>query len=492
MASPIRTCIGCRRRGPAAELVRLRRRTGCAPRGRGGARRFIRAACVEQAIVRKCSRAPSNGRSAWPVRGQQRMIQLQQSERGSRRQETGEQHDGKRIRAQNREPEPPAGPRLRVYELAKELNLQPKDLVAKIRAMGIDVANHMSHLEPPDVDRVRRAVERERLENLRRGPAQRHRHPPPLEERRPRRRRSRRPLAAAPAAPAPVVRPAPPPPRAPAPRREPVAPVVAEAEPAVAAAREGAEPPRAAAGRQRAAARGRAPPRLSRPLAAAAPAPTPPPVARRRRRRPRRAAADALRAATASCRCRSGRVKHDPAAGRHRLGRDGRVHPAPRRAPPGEAPAPRFEIKDRDEELRRLGRAPAAHARARPAPAQFGRPGWPRRPAPGRPPQEARRRRRQEAEADPDHHARRAQARHPHGRHHRGVGAGQEDGRAGARDDQEAVGLGDDGSQHQQGRRPRHRDADRDRVRLPDRVDRVPRGRAVDRGRGAGRTPRTW
>src|SRR5688500_20346113 len=64
------------------------------------------------------------------------------------------------------EPEPPAGPRLRVYELAKDLNLTPKDLVAKIRAMGMEVANHMSHLEPPDVDRVRRAVERERLENL--------------------------------------------------------------------------------------------------------------------------------------------------------------------------------------------------------------------------------------------------------------------------------------------------------------------------------------
>ena len=37
------------------------------------------------------------------------------------------------------EPEAPAGPRLRVYELAKDLNLQPKDLVAKVRAMGIEV-----------------------------------------------------------------------------------------------------------------------------------------------------------------------------------------------------------------------------------------------------------------------------------------------------------------------------------------------------------------
>src|SRR5262245_62650476 len=64
------------------------------------------------------------------------------------------------------EPEAPAGPRLRVYELAKDLNVPPKDLVNKVRAMGIDVANHMSHLESVDVDRVRRAVDRERLENL--------------------------------------------------------------------------------------------------------------------------------------------------------------------------------------------------------------------------------------------------------------------------------------------------------------------------------------
>ena len=53
-----------------------------------------------------------------------------------------------------------------VYELAKDLNVQPKDLLNKVRAMGIDVANHMSHLESVDVDRVRRAVDRERLENL--------------------------------------------------------------------------------------------------------------------------------------------------------------------------------------------------------------------------------------------------------------------------------------------------------------------------------------
>src|SRR4051794_951651 len=63
-------------------------------------------------------------------------------------------------------PEAPAGPRVRLYELAKDLGLQPKDLVAKVRAMAIDVANHMSQIEPADADRIRRAVDRERHESL--------------------------------------------------------------------------------------------------------------------------------------------------------------------------------------------------------------------------------------------------------------------------------------------------------------------------------------
>ena len=62
------------------------------------------------------------------------------------------------------EPEAPAGPRLRVYELAKDLNVQPKDLLNKIRAMGLDVANHMSQSTSRwSVDRVpSRVIERER------------------------------------------------------------------------------------------------------------------------------------------------------------------------------------------------------------------------------------------------------------------------------------------------------------------------------------------
>jgi translation initiation factor IF-2 len=53
----------------------------------------------------------------------------------------------------------------RVYEVAKDVGLANKDLVDKIRALGIEVKNHMSALEPDDVNRVKRALEKERMEN---------------------------------------------------------------------------------------------------------------------------------------------------------------------------------------------------------------------------------------------------------------------------------------------------------------------------------------
>src|SRR5258708_13077175 len=62
-------------------------------------------------------------------------------------------------------PESPAGPRVRIYELAKELALGHREMVAKVRSLGIEVANHMSHLDPVDVERVRRAVTRERKQS---------------------------------------------------------------------------------------------------------------------------------------------------------------------------------------------------------------------------------------------------------------------------------------------------------------------------------------
>src|SRR5215470_16239971 len=55
--------------------------------------------------------------------------------------------------------------KVRVYEMAKDVGLSNKDLVDKIRGLGIEVKNHMSALEPDDVARVRRALDKERQEN---------------------------------------------------------------------------------------------------------------------------------------------------------------------------------------------------------------------------------------------------------------------------------------------------------------------------------------
>ena len=56
--------------------------------------------------------------------------------------------------------------KVRVYELAKELGVPNKDLVTKIRALGIEAKNHMSNLEVDDVMRIKRALDKERQENL--------------------------------------------------------------------------------------------------------------------------------------------------------------------------------------------------------------------------------------------------------------------------------------------------------------------------------------
>jgi translation initiation factor IF-2 len=95
------------------------------------------------------------------------------------------------------------GAKIRVYELAKELGVPHKDLLAKIKVLGLEVANHMSNLEATDADRIRRAIDRERHDTL-------------IEERLSDtviRRRSRTAAPAAAPAPAPVA----PPPPAPAP-----------------------------------------------------------------------------------------------------------------------------------------------------------------------------------------------------------------------------------------------------------------------------------
>ena len=45
--------------------------------------------------------------------------------------------------------------KVRVYEVAKQLNLDPKQVVALFQAVGInDVRNHMSSVEPEAVERL--------------------------------------------------------------------------------------------------------------------------------------------------------------------------------------------------------------------------------------------------------------------------------------------------------------------------------------------------
>ena len=250
------------------------------------------------------------------------------------------------------EPEAPTGPRLRVYELAKDLNVQPKDLVAKVRAMGIEVANHMSHLESVDVDRVRRAVDRERLENL--------------EEVRLNdtviRRRSKSAVAASagsagaaarPAAPAAAPPPVAPPPAPRAP--EPAAPVATA--PEVSTQRHAREPEVV----ERPAPRPSAPPA---PPAADAPPPAAPAMAAKPAAAPEPEAPPRPQ------------IKTIPQPVVTGSAATGAFIQLPGTQPRNEQPVQRFEIKDRDEEMRRLGRgAPMMRQPAGGRPG-FGRPGF--------------------------------------------------------------------------------------------------------------------
>lgn len=51
---------------------------------------------------------------------------------------------------------------MRVYEIAKEVGIPNKDLIAKIRALGLEVNNHMSSLGADDVARVKRSLEKDK------------------------------------------------------------------------------------------------------------------------------------------------------------------------------------------------------------------------------------------------------------------------------------------------------------------------------------------
>jgi translation initiation factor IF-2 len=51
---------------------------------------------------------------------------------------------------------------MRVYEIAKEVGIPAKDLIAKIRALGLEVNNHMSSLDADGVARIKRSLEKEK------------------------------------------------------------------------------------------------------------------------------------------------------------------------------------------------------------------------------------------------------------------------------------------------------------------------------------------
>ncbi len=57
--------------------------------------------------------------------------------------------------------------KVRVYEVAKQLSLDPKAVVALFQAVGInDVRNHMSSVEPEQVERVKRHLEKQRTHDV--------------------------------------------------------------------------------------------------------------------------------------------------------------------------------------------------------------------------------------------------------------------------------------------------------------------------------------
>jgi translation initiation factor IF-2 len=54
----------------------------------------------------------------------------------------------------------------RVYELAREFGIDNREVLARIGAVGIQVRNHMSSLEPEEVERVKRAIEKDKQQNI--------------------------------------------------------------------------------------------------------------------------------------------------------------------------------------------------------------------------------------------------------------------------------------------------------------------------------------
>ncbi len=57
--------------------------------------------------------------------------------------------------------------KVRVYEVAKQLNIDPKQVVGLFQAIGVvDVRNHMSTVEPEQVERIKRHLEKQRTHDV--------------------------------------------------------------------------------------------------------------------------------------------------------------------------------------------------------------------------------------------------------------------------------------------------------------------------------------
>jgi translation initiation factor IF-2 len=292
---------------------------------------------------------------------------------------------------------------MRVYELAKELGVAHKDLLAKIKSLGIEIANHMSHLESADADRVRRALDRERHETLtehrltdtvirRRSrtapstPAVPAAPPPTPAAAAPRTAPPAAPPAPAPApvAARPAAAPSAPPPvqaKPPAPEPEPELPPARAEEPVLAkpAPAPAAPPPPAAAPVP--------PPATAAAPAAAAPPPEPAPAPERRpAAAPAPAAPPAMAAAPEARPAPVIKTIAQPViTGSAATGAFIQLPGVGPRAPAPAPGVPRIEIKDRDEELRRMGR-PGLLARGTTSGDRFGRPHQQPGQRPGGPP----------------------------------------------------------------------------------------------------------
>ncbi|MCA9529213.1 MAG: translation initiation factor IF-2 N-terminal domain-containing protein, partial [Myxococcales bacterium] len=56
--------------------------------------------------------------------------------------------------------------KVRVYEVARELGVENLEIIQRMRSLGIQVRNHMSVLDPVEVDRVKRSLDQERSQTL--------------------------------------------------------------------------------------------------------------------------------------------------------------------------------------------------------------------------------------------------------------------------------------------------------------------------------------